>query len=269
MWTGLQSCRRSICRFAILCAACLTCALEAAGNTCDKVVISADPAYPPLHWYDGTAMRGASIAVARRIFSDLGIPYEIRYLGPFNRVLAAAQSGTIDLVVTLKDTPERRSYLSFSNTVLLNPVAVFVRRDKLLDIKKWNELASYRGGVARGNRFGEPLDSFIKNNLTVQESNDLEASFKMLSADRFDYVVTGFYPGRTFLLATASDQKIIALHPHLSESPNLAGFVTQSPCAAYLGAFNKQLDRLSKEKFIERVIEQASEEWRQHPVLFK
>ncbi|MDY7540066.1 transporter substrate-binding domain-containing protein [Undibacterium sp. RTI2.1] len=238
-------------------------------GVCEKIIISADPAYPPLHWYDGSTMRGASIAVAKRIFTDLGVPYEIRYLGPFNRVLAAAQSGAIDLVVTLKDNPERRAYLSFSNTVMLNPVAAFVRADKRINVTKWADLAGFRGGVARGNRFGEPFDSFLKNNLKIQEANDLETSFKMLAADRFDYVVTGFYPGRALLISAATDQKIIALYPYLSDVPNMAGFVTQSPCTSYLSAFNKELDKLIKEKFVEQAIEQANTEWRAHPVLIK
>ncbi|MET3118225.1 polar amino acid transport system substrate-binding protein [Undibacterium sp. GrIS 1.8] len=238
-------------------------------GVCEKIIISADPAYPPLHWYDGTTMHGASVAVAKRIFTDLGVPYEIRYLGPFNRVLAAAQSGTIDLVVTLKDIPERRTYLTFSNPVMLNPVAAFVRTDKQINFTTWDDLVALRGGVARGNRFGEPFDSFIKNKLKIQEANDLETSFKMLAADRFDYVLTGFYPGRALLMSYPNDHKIIALYPYLSDVPNFAGFVTQSPCLSYLNAFNKQLDKLIKEKFVEQAIEQANQEWRQHPVFFK
>ncbi|CAN5813111.1 hypothetical protein BH11PSE12_BH11PSE12_04770 [soil metagenome] len=236
---------------------------------CEKVIISADPSYPPLHWYDGTDMQGASLAVVTRIFSDLGIPYELRYLGPFNRVLAAAQSGAIDVVATLKDTPERRVYLSFSHTVLLNPVAAFVLAEKRMHFSAKSDLVAYHGGIARGNRFGEPLDTYMKTSLRIEEANDLDSSFKMLAAGRFDYVITGFYPARAYLMGLATDHKIVALSPFLTQAPNLAGFVSKSPCAAYLPAFNKQLEKLLKEKFIERAIEKASEQWRQHPVLVK
>ena len=38
---------------------------------CERLVIVADPAYPPLHWYDGVKMQGASIAIAKRVLDDL------------------------------------------------------------------------------------------------------------------------------------------------------------------------------------------------------
>ena len=66
-------------------------AAEPAG--CPKVVVSADPDYPPLHWYDGKELRGPSVELAARILSDLQIPYEVRYVGPWKRVLATASAG--------------------------------------------------------------------------------------------------------------------------------------------------------------------------------
>src|SRR5438105_2974975 len=80
---------------------------------CDKLILSADPDYPPLHWYDGKAWYGPSIELATRILDDLQIPYEVRYVGPWKRVLANATVGKIDLVATLKIQPERERYLDF------------------------------------------------------------------------------------------------------------------------------------------------------------
>jgi polar amino acid transport system substrate-binding protein len=91
----------------------LSCVLLLAGSLfsaqaqCARLVLAADPDYPPLHWYDGTNMQGASIAIAKRVLDDLKIPFEVRYLGPFPRVMAAAERGDIDMVATLKKTPER------------------------------------------------------------------------------------------------------------------------------------------------------------------
>ena len=42
---------------------------------CTKMVITADPTYPPLHYYDGTTLKGASIEIAKRVLEDLKIPY--------------------------------------------------------------------------------------------------------------------------------------------------------------------------------------------------
>ena len=57
---------------------------------CTKVIISGGSDYPPLHWYDGSQLTGASIEVATTALRALKIPYEIRYMGPFYRALEGA-----------------------------------------------------------------------------------------------------------------------------------------------------------------------------------
>jgi len=76
------------------------------------MVLAADPDYPPLHWYDGTSMHGASITIAKQVLEDLKIPYEVRYVGPFPRVMAAAQRGDIDMVDTLKKNARTRGFFT-------------------------------------------------------------------------------------------------------------------------------------------------------------
>lgn len=243
--------------------------LAQAAGKCERMVISADPAYPPLHWHDGKNFHGASIDIATRIMKDLGIPYEVRYLGPWKRVLSAAQSGSIDLIATLKNTPERTSFLLFSDLVLVNPVAAFVRKGRIVPYNKWDDLIPYYGGIARGNRFGRPFDDFMDTHLAINETDNLEIAFKMLQANRFDYVITGYHSGMAYLASGKLDDKLMPLTPYLIETANLLGFVASSPCAVYLPAVNKQLQKLQKEGYIERALLQAREEWRLAPNLGK
>ena len=89
----------------------------AAGRAqCTKMVITADPTYPPLHYYDGTTLKGASIEIAKRVLEDLKIPYEIRYVGPLARVLLLATRGEVDMVTTLKKNSEREEFLLYPKT---------------------------------------------------------------------------------------------------------------------------------------------------------
>jgi len=240
-----------------------------AQDKCNRVVISADPAYPPLHWYDGQGFRGASIELTTKALHELGIPYELRYLGPWKRVLLAAESGNIDLVTTLKDTPQRRQFLSFSMPLLSNPVAVFVRKDDSFPFTKKEDLIGHRGGIARGNRFGQPFDQFMDEQLQVEAAQDMETSFRMLLAHRFDYVLIGYYPAVTALMTSKLDKSIIALRPFVTETPNLVGFVSKSPCAAYVKVFNEQIEKMRKNGDIERALKNANEEWRMFPAMNK
>ncbi|MFZ6861951.1 substrate-binding periplasmic protein [Undibacterium sp. Ji67W] len=256
-------------RLAVLVITMLVSPTVLAQGTCSKMVISADPAYPPLHWYDGDHFQGASIALTIKALNAIGVPFELRYLGPWKRVLLAAENGSIDMVTSLKNTPERRQFLTFSLPLLSNPVAVFVRKGKAFSYTKKEDLIGLRGGIARGNRFGQPFDSFMDEHLQVEVTHNMESSFRMLIANRFDYVLTGYYPATNELVTSKLDQQIQAVKPFVTETSNLVGFVSKSPCLKYLDAFNEQIEKMRKNGDIERELKKATEEWRLHPLLNK
>ena len=100
---------------------------------CTRVVFSANPDYPPYHWAEGDRIVGASVALTGRILDELGVAWQARFVGPWPRVLKSAEFGEIDLVVSLKPTPEREAYLEFTrNPSFPNPMAVFVARARPL-----------------------------------------------------------------------------------------------------------------------------------------
>lgn len=210
-------------------------------------------------------MQGASIELTQRIFADIGVPTVVTFQGPFSRVLAAAKAGKVDVVTTLKDTPERRNYLLFSEVMFNNPVAIFVRKDHVVNYSVWSDLIPYHGGIARGNRFGEPFDTYLLQHLNIEESNSLETSFKMLGKNRFDYVITGYFPGMAYLSSSPDGENFMALSPYVSLTPNMVGFVKSSPCRQYLDAFNRRLRALTKEKAPDHAIERATELWLKKP----
>src|SRR5262249_603410 len=84
--------------FAIACGLLPCVAAAPPWPSCDRLVIPGDPEYPPPAWYDGQTRRGASIAGAVATAQQLHLPYELRYVGPFPRVLLAARNGEIDVI---------------------------------------------------------------------------------------------------------------------------------------------------------------------------
>jgi polar amino acid transport system substrate-binding protein len=216
-------------------------------SECGKLVLSADPDYRPLHWYDGAQLRGASIELATRILDDLKVPYEVRYLGPWKRVLASAAAGEIDMVATLKLLPERERYLSYVHTAAFpNPVAVFVDRQQGFVYHHWNDLRDKRGGAAMGNRFGMAFDRFAEDNLQLHESGTVDSNFKKLGLGRIDYLITGLYTGESWLARHRQGQRFMALRPFINEDKNYFAFVKGSPCARHAEAFEARLKELVK-----------------------
>jgi len=238
----------------------------AAPATCDRVVIGAGSDYPPLHWYDGHQLRGASVALATRIFDEMGVPYEVRYFGPFPRLMANAQAGHLDVVTTLKQTPERAAFLTFTSMpAFINPVAVFVARERSFAYTGWSDLEGHKGGIVIGTRFGEPFDSYMRDKLKVESSSSLESNFKKLALGRIDYLITGYYNGVAYMEGHKLQQQFKALKPDLNETQNYVGFYSKSPCMRYYKEFDRRMAMLVKAGEPEKLIQNALSDWRAAP----
>lgn len=252
----------------------IACAVLLAGSTlsaqalCTRLVLAADPDYPPLHWYDGETMHGASIAIAKRVLDDLKIPYEVRYVGPFPRVMVAAERGDIDMVSTLKKTPEREAFLLYpKTTALANPVAVFASRERPFEFKTRADLVGLRGGITRGNVFGDGFDDYMKQHLDVEAANSPENNFSKLGAGRLDYFITGYYAGMAYLLKRGDEQRFVAKSPFLVDTPNYVVLTRNGQCADKLEAIDQRLAQLKKSGVLDELIRDAFAQWKANPVV--
>jgi polar amino acid transport system substrate-binding protein len=233
---------------------------------CQKVVVGAGPDYPPLHWYDGKALHGASVMLTQRVFADMGVPVELRYVGPFPRLMANARQGTVDVVATLKRTPEREAFLRFTSVpAFSNPVSVFVARAHSFPYAGWADLAGHVGGITTGTRFGEPFDTYLQQHLRVETSSSLESNFRKLDVGRIDYLITGYYNGQAYIEAHRLQQRFIALQPPVNESQNHIAFYGKSPCMRYFKEFDRRLGLLIRSGEPDRMIESAMRQWRADP----
>lgn len=223
---------------------------------CKKIVISGDSDYPPLQWYDGKQLTGASIEIATTALKTLGVPYEVRYVGPFHRVLKSAQVGEIDMISSLKDTPERRDYLVYTSVALFsNPIAVFVAKDKKFRYSGWSDLIGKKGGVTLGNQFGNGFDEFLQKNLQVEAEQKTHMNFKKLELRRLDYLISGYYSGLAYLATSGQSDKFVALKPYVSDSDNFIAMTKSSPCVKHLKGLNVQLESMRREGKLKSILD--------------
>jgi polar amino acid transport system substrate-binding protein len=243
-------------------------AAMAAQGQCDRVVVTADPSYPPMHWYDGETLQGASIEIAKRVLSDLGLAYEVRYQGPFPRIITLAQRGEVDMVATLKKTPEREAFLLYPKTpALSNPVAVFGAREHPFDFNDRTDLVGLRGGITRGNVFGGGVDEYLKDKLNIQESNSPESNFEKLALGRLDYFITGYYTGMALLLKRGDEERFVVKTPFLVDTPNYLVLTRNGKCADKLEQIDARLALLKKNGVLDELIRKSFQSWKAKPTL--
>lgn len=244
----------------------MTMPLSVAAADCAKVIISADSDYAPLHWYDGKRLTGASIEIATRALTALKIPYEVRYVGPFHRVLKEAESGAVSMVASLKNTPERQQYLAFTAVPLFrNPIAIFVARDKAFAYAGWKDLVGKRGAITLGNQFGGGFDEFMRDHLSIETAQKVYMNFTKLDSGRIDYLITGYYSGMIYLNQSGQADRFVALRPFVSETDNYIAMSKASPCVKYLPRLNAQLELMQKRGELRAVLQSFETDLRIDP----
>ena len=89
------------------------------------------------------------------------------------------------MLVNIRVTPERSKWLDFSNNPTFpNPIVVFMRKDKAVSLKSWDELKPLQGGVTLGDAFGNGFDEYLTKNLKVDVIPNMSGNFAKLNSGR-------------------------------------------------------------------------------------
>ncbi|MFC3912681.1 substrate-binding periplasmic protein [Pseudaeromonas sharmana] len=224
---------------------------------CQQIHYAANPAYPPYHWSpDNQHYTGASEALLRKILPP-GVE-AIPVVYPWKRTLELARQGKIDLILSLRRTPEREQFLSFlSAPSFSNPIAVFVQTslsEKLGDLRNWQALIPLRGGISRGDTFGGEFDDFLRDNLTVEEASTMTENFQKLRRGRIDYFITSLHAGNFYLNVTGYQHEIVALSPPVSNEEIFFAFSRSSPCLSWSAALTQRMQEMGEQGEIDALL---------------
>jgi polar amino acid transport system substrate-binding protein len=231
---------------------------------CERVVVTGDPDYPPFSWYENGKFYGSAIEIVTAALKRIGLPYEVRYVGPFLRALNEARAGSVDIIAELKDNADRRAYLAFSKVpIFANPVAVFTRADRKLPFKEWGDLTGLRGGVTLGNKFGGGFDEYLAAQLTVETADRIKQNFDKLAYARIDYFVNSYYPALTYLVRANREAEFTALQPFVTASDNFVGWSRASACVGRLEQFDAALTAMVRSGEVRRIQDENFEKLRQ------
>ena len=211
---------------------------------CKTVVYSTNPQYPPYGWSVGAdRFDGAGIELLEMVLPPgIGLK-SVEY--PWKRTLFLAEQGSIDLLLSLRITPERSEYLSFSShRAFPNPIVAFVRKDRVFAFKSWHDLKKHAGGISVGDTFGGGFDEYRRVELTVAEAPTMLENFQKLDSGRIDYFVTSRYVGEAHLAQHPPAHEIIALSPAITDLDIHFGFSKRSACAPLVLYVSRRLAEL-------------------------
>ncbi|GAA0778583.1 transporter substrate-binding domain-containing protein [Roseibium denhamense] len=235
-------------------------------NTCSKVIASAHPDYPPYHWQEGDKIVGASVDLNEMIFEELGVQFTAVFAGPWKRVLKSAEYNEIDFVMSLKRTSERETYLEFTTTPAFeNPFAIFTLENRTFPFETWSDLSAKRGSKNAGDRYGEPLDSFVLQILALSDDFTLSDNVNRLVLGRVDYIIHGRYVGLAQFGALsrsmAGKLEIVPLDKNIMEGYVHSAFTLGSNCRHLLPQVSRKYLEYLADGTADALLRQNIERW--------
>ena len=116
-----------------------------------SIRVSPEDNYPPFSFSQSGVWLGMSSDYLRLIEDRLNVRFQVGTAQNLDSILKQARAGTVDLVTSLKSTPERDQYLAFTPPYVKVPTVIVMRKSDALG--KWPE--AFKGkSVAVGNGYG-------------------------------------------------------------------------------------------------------------------
>jgi two-component system sensor histidine kinase EvgS len=135
-----------------------------------RVATSAD--YGPFTFVEGGAVRGMSIDYLERLHQLTGIEFKTEAPASFQTNLQRIGSGEVDVMMSLRDTPERRAQMSFTRPYVSVP-AVLLRRRGATESHALDELhAGETVAISAGYAIGPFMEERFPANPLVTRPND-------------------------------------------------------------------------------------------------
>lgn len=223
-----------------------------------KLVLGTSPDYPPYEFINGkNEIVGFDIEIAKELAKDLGVKLEIKDM-KFDGLLAALQSGNVDIVLAgMTPTDERKQNVDFSKIYYTSLQGIVVRTE---DKDKYNSLDALAGkkiGVQKGSIQEDLAKEQIKN-ADIKALGKVTDIMLELKNKKVDAIVVE-KPVAEAYVSKNPDLSIPAVTVTQSEE-NGSAVAVKKGSSDLIEALNKSLDRIIKDKLVDKFVTEANEQ---------
>jgi polar amino acid transport system substrate-binding protein len=227
-----------------------------AAATCDSLILTGHPSYPPVSWATdgGATLEGAGIEIVSKLASASQVPLQVLDGGSWSGAQEAVKAGKADAIVGLYRTQARLpSFTYVEPPIAQDPSAVLVRTGETFSYKNWNSLIGKKGVVSLGESFGHDFDTFAASKLHVTTVRGNKAVYAALLAKQADYALMGYYAAESEM---PKDKVVFATQNFATEGLYIA-FSKTTPCASLAPAFSKGLTAMIADGTVKRLFAEA------------
>jgi len=224
-----------------------------------KVRVSEGNTYPPFFMQDEKGKwSGLSIELVEALLKEAGYTPDYKPL-PFARALSYMKEGTIDMMLNMTMTEERKAFMNFIGPQLDEAVVLVVRKDSDFKITSLNDLKKLPKsiGIERGRVYGKAFEekkaadeAFSSKLKTVTE---VDSNEKLLEAGRIS-AFPGYGYNSFYQIKTNPLYKNFKTHPFIiSQDWVYFGFSKKSVSPEQLQKFQQAYDSVKKKGIFEAI----------------
>lgn len=159
--------------------------------------VAPDLNYGPVEFEENGEMKGIAMDYLKWMEAHYPIHFEIVKYKTWQAQLDAIQNGEVDLLSGAEKTPERMTYLNFTEPYIETP-NILLRRKESAPIATEKDLAGKKIGVIRG----YAIEEFMKiryPNVSIQPVQDIREGFYLLSSGKLDGMMTEALQGTYYI----------------------------------------------------------------------
>ncbi|MCH8619117.1 transporter substrate-binding domain-containing protein [Undibacterium sp. TS12] len=243
------------------------CSSAKANESCKSLLATGNPEYPPYLWRDPedeNRLIGANAEWMQLLAKEIGVPIEIKYVGPWGRVQEEAKMGRVDLLAGAFFTLPRLEFMDYFYPAFRETrTVIWTRSNVNLPYKKWADLVGKQGVTVINNSFGEEFDRYAKESLKISMVPSLEQALKMLSLSRADYLIYEEDPGLAYV-AKMNISGLKTVTPPITNENLYLTLSHKSPCNTpeMRGRIAKAVYKLDKQNVMNKLIAANIQLWR-------
>ena len=234
---------------------------------CQRLIATGNPEYVPYLWrdpQDDSRLMGANADLMQLLSKEIGIPIDVKYVGPWSRVQELTRAGKVDLITGAFFTTARLDYMDYFYPAFRGTrTVIWTTPKRSFNYRTWSDLLNRKGLTVVNNSFGEAFDAYAKESLSIANVATLEQALQMLVLGRADYLIYEEDPG----LALAAKLNITGLMTAAvavsTEGLHLT-FSHKSECntSELRGRIAKAMQKLSKDNVMKALVESNIVLWR-------
>lgn len=224
-----------------------------------KIVLGTCADYPPYEFHkqiDGKdEIVGFDIEVAKEIAKDLGVELEIKDMD-FKGLLLALQTGNVDFIVAgMNPTPERKESVDFSKIYYASEHGLLIRAEDKEKYKSIDDLNGMKVGAQKGTIQEEIVQDKIKNPQAKALGKITDLTLE-LKNKKIDGVALAIPVAESY--AEANSDLIVSPYIDFGKEGDGVAIAVKKGEKELVDAMNKTIDKMTKEKLIEKFLKDAT-----------